>query len=255
MWTDGKSGRWRMSCAIPATSSSELLASCFSSTGATVCQNRARADLVTSRSRYLVPRPVRRVLLGSAAVSSLIASALAVTQLIQVRPICPVPHADIYMNVSLWHFAQAALQCIGRPWPHTQQGDVLLLQDASVGMSGASGETVRALLIDLAGFAAFGALFHREAGAAENCIEQRTQVHGKSDVARGISESANIGADVIPCCLWIRCSEKRRVQTRFLSPCSCASGRSSLGTGTCTSMTRAARCRASRRRRRLAEPS
>ena len=33
--------------------------------------------------RYLLPRPVRRVLLGSGAVSCLIASALAVTQLIR----------------------------------------------------------------------------------------------------------------------------------------------------------------------------
>ena len=33
--------------------------------------------------RYLLPRPVRRVLLGSAAVSCLIASALAVMQLIR----------------------------------------------------------------------------------------------------------------------------------------------------------------------------
>lgn len=80
---------------------------------------------------YLVPRPIRRVLLGSAAVSCLIASALAVTQLIQ---------------------------------------------DASLGMSGASGDTVKTLLVDLAGFAAFGALFQREAGEAEKRIEQRTKL-------------------------------------------------------------------------------
>lgn len=35
-----------------------------------------------------MPRPVRRVLLGSAAVSCLIASALAVTQLIEVSSSC-----------------------------------------------------------------------------------------------------------------------------------------------------------------------
>jgi hypothetical protein len=45
-----------------------------------------------------------------------------------------------------------------------------------VGMSGASGDTVRTLLIDLAGFAAFGALFQWEAGAAERRIEERSQV-------------------------------------------------------------------------------
>lgn len=45
-----------------------------------------------------------------------------------------------------------------------------------MGMSGASGDTVKTLLIDLAGFAAFGALFQWEAGAAERRIEERSQV-------------------------------------------------------------------------------
>ena len=117
-----------------------------------------------------MPRPIRRVLLGSAAVSCLIASALAVTQLIEVSSGVSGGSALLYQIV--------AAVCLKAFYTQSSWSPVECdcCQDASVGMSGASGDTVKTLLIDLAGFAAFGALFQWEAGAAERRIEERSQV-------------------------------------------------------------------------------
>lgn len=61
--------------------------------------------------RYLAPRPVRRLLLGAAAVSCLIASALAVTQLIQVQ--------EKYRNTSSPYFLPCLVVFAAVPAPAT----------------------------------------------------------------------------------------------------------------------------------------